>query len=26
LTEAMMGTDEGTKACQQYAKALCDKF
>jgi len=26
LTEGMMGTDEGTKACQQYAKALCDKF
>ena len=26
LTESMMETDEGAKACQQYAKALCDKF
>jgi len=26
LTEAIMETDEGTKACQQYAKALCQKF
>jgi flavorubredoxin len=26
LTEEMMGTDEGTKACQQYARALCEKF
>jgi flavorubredoxin len=26
LTEEMMGTDEGTKACQQYAKALAEKF
>jgi flavorubredoxin len=26
LTEEMMGTDEGTKACQQYATALCGKF
>jgi len=26
LTEAIMETDEGLKACQQYAKALCEKF
>lgn len=26
LTEAMMETDEGTKACQQYAKVLAEKF
>ena len=26
LTEAMMETDEGMRACQQYAKALCEKF
>jgi flavodoxin I len=26
LTEATMETDEGTKACQQYARALCEKF
>ena len=26
LTENVMQTDEGTKACQQYAKALCEKF
>ena len=26
LTETAMQTDEGTKACQQYAKALCEKF
>jgi len=26
LTEAMMETDEGTKACQQYAKDLCQKL
>ena len=26
MTEAQMETDEGTKACQQYAKALCEKF
>ncbi len=26
LTEAMMETDEGTKACQQYGKALAEKF
>ena len=26
LTEAMMETDEGLKACHQYAKALSEKF
>ncbi len=26
LTEAMMETDEGIKACQQYGKALSQKF
>ncbi len=26
LTEEMMETDEGSKACQQYAKALAEKF
>ena len=26
LTEDMMGTDEGAKACQQYGKALTEKF
>ncbi len=26
LTENIMQTDEGAKACQQYAKALCEKF
>lgn len=26
LTEAQMKTDEGMKACQQYAKALCEKL
>ncbi len=26
LTEGMMKTDEGIKACQQYAKALTEKF
>lgn len=26
LTEAMMETDEGLKACQQYGKALSQKF
>ena len=26
ITEAMMETNEGTKACQQYAKVLCEKF
>ena len=26
LTEAMMETDEGLKACHQYAKALTEKF
>lgn len=26
LTEAMMQTDEGLKACHQYAKALTEKF
>ncbi len=26
LTEAMMETDEGAKACLQYAKALAEKF
>jgi flavorubredoxin len=26
LTEALMKTDEGLKACHQYAKALCEKF
>ncbi len=26
LTEAMMGTDEGTKACQQYGKNLTEKL
>ena len=26
LTESMMETDEGVKACQQYAKAICEKF
>ncbi len=26
LTESMMETDEGTKACQQYASALCEKL
>ncbi len=26
LTEAMMETDEGKKACQQYGKALTEKF
>ncbi len=26
LTESMMKTDEGLKACHQYAKALADKF
>jgi len=26
MTEVQMGTDEGMKACQQYAKALCEKF
>jgi len=26
LTQEMMEDDEGTKACQQYAKALAEKF
>ncbi len=26
LTEAMMKTDEGSKACQQYGKAMCQKI
>ncbi len=26
LTEEMMESDEGAKACQQYAKALAEKF
>ncbi len=26
LTEAMVQTDEGLKACQQYGRALCQKF
>jgi len=26
LTESMMDTDEGVKACQQYAKAISEKF
>ena len=26
LTEALMGTDEGMRACHQYAKALCEKM
>lgn len=26
LTEALMKTDEGRKACQQYAKVLCQKI
>ncbi len=26
LTESMMQTDEGMKACQQYARALAEKF
>jgi hypothetical protein len=26
LTEAMMETNEGLKACQQYGKALSQKF
>lgn len=26
LTEEMTGTDEGMKACHQYAKALCEKL
>ncbi len=26
LTEALMQTDEGKKACHQYAKALAEKF
>jgi len=26
LTEGMMETDEGAKACQQYGKALTEKF
>ncbi|ACN13707.1 flavodoxin family protein [Desulforapulum autotrophicum HRM2] len=26
LTEAMMKTDEGTKACQQYGKVLAEKL
>ena len=26
LTESMMETDEGSKSCQQYAKALTEKF
>jgi len=26
LTESIMGTDEGLKACQQYAKGVCEKF
>ncbi len=26
LTESQMKTDEGMKACQQYAKAFCEKF
>lgn len=26
LTEALMETDEGMKACHQYAKALCEKL
>jgi len=26
LTESMMNTDEGLKACQQYGKALSQKF
>ena len=26
LTEALMETDEGMRACQQYAKALCAKL
>lgn len=26
LTESVMQTDEGAKACQQYSKALCEKL
>ena len=26
LTEDMMKTDEGAKACQQYGKAMTEKF
>lgn len=26
LTEAMITTDEGLKACQDYGRALCEKF
>ena len=26
LTEEMVKTDEGLRACQQYAKAFCEKF
>ncbi|WP_291459602.1 hypothetical protein [Desulfobacula sp.] len=26
LTDAIMETDEGMKACHQYAKALSEKF
>ena len=26
LTESVMQTDEGLKACQQYAKAVCEKL
>lgn len=26
MTEAMIATDEGTKACQDYGKAMGDKF
>ena len=26
LTEALMKTDEGMRACHQYAKGLCDKL
>jgi flavorubredoxin len=26
LTEALMETDEGMRACQQYAKGLCEKL
>ncbi|RLC01848.1 MAG: nitric oxide synthase [Deltaproteobacteria bacterium] len=26
LTETVMGTDDGLKACQQYGKGLCEKL
>jgi len=26
LTEALMETDEGMRACHQYAKGLCEKM